>query len=384
MSGTFLTPGAGQSRSEALRSFAISCCCVYKTDVTDAAPTLRPKRRVRYGGKHPRRYEEKYKDLDPAKYPETIDKVLASGKTPVGTHRPICLAEVLEVLAPKPGEIAVDATLGYGGHAIEVLRCLRPGGRLIAFETDPIELERTEMRLREGGFSREELIVIHSNFAGMARHLADRQIPGVDLVLADLGCSSMQFDNPERGFSFKHSGPLDLRMNPRKGRPATALLFSLDTEKLTALLRENADEPQAELIAAAIIEAQRQRPLAMTSDLATVVRSALKRSSAGKRIAESDASVRRVFQALRVAVNEEFTALETFLRFLPGCLNSGGRVVILTFHSGEDRRVKKAFQEGLRAGVYAQVARDVIRPSAEEVRSNPRSSSAKLRWAIKG
>ncbi len=351
------------------------------TDSPD--PTSRPKRRTRYSGTHPRRFDQKYKEHDPEKYPETARKVLAAGKTPAGTHRPICLAEVLEVLAPKPGETALDATLGYGGHAAELLPRLMPGGRLIGFDTDPLELPRTEERLRATGVAPEALVTIHSNFAGIARQLAERGVSGVDMVLADLGCSSMQFDNPERGFSFKRTGPLDLRMNPQKGRPAAALLLSLDLPQLAALLRQNADEPFADLIAETIVQAQRKQPIETTTELAKVVRSALTTLPKQVQAQEGEASLPRVFQALRVAVNEEFTALETFLHFLPGCLNEGGRVAILSFHSGEDRRIKKAFQEGFRAGTYAAIAPDVIRPGIEEVRANPRSSSAKLRWAIK-
>jgi 16S rRNA (cytosine1402-N4)-methyltransferase len=337
------------------------------------------KRRPRYRGSHPRRFDEKYKELNPEKYPETVQKVISSGKTPAGSHRPILLTGVLEALAPKPGETAVDATLGYGGHAQELLRAVLPGGKLIGFDADPVELPKTEARLRSSGVPEEAVIVIHSNFAGMAWQLAARGISAVDVVLADLGCSSMQLDNPARGFSFKLSGPLDLRMNPQKGRSAAELLSSLNIDELSTLLTLNADEPHAESIAEKIIEAEQRRGIVTTLDLAKVVRAAV-----GPRDREgADDSVRRVFQALRVAVNEEFTALETFLRFLPDCLNPGGRVAILTFHSGEDRRVKKAFQEGERSGIYATVSDEVIRPSSEEVRANPRASSAKLRWAVK-
>ena len=351
--------------------------------MTDGTPASRPKRRPRYSGTHPRRFEEKYKELNPEKYPDTVQKVLSSGKTPAGTHRPICLMEVLEVLSPKPGETVVDATLGYGGHAAELLRRVLPGGRLIGFDTDPCELPKTEQRLRLPDIPPEALLIIHSNFAGMARHLAEHGILGVDMVLADLGCSSMQLDNPQRGFSFKHDGPLDLRMNPQKGRPASVLLRSMDEPALTALLRDNADEPQVEAIASRICAMKAKRPIDTTTALATAVRAALKGLSRRVDEVEADLTVRRVFQGLRVAVNEEFTALETFLRFLPGCLNAGARVAILTFHSGEDRRVKKGFQEGARDGIYLSVARDIIRPSVEEIRANPRASAAKLRWAIK-
>src|SRR6185436_17198364 len=250
----------------------------------------RPKRRPRYRGTHPRAFHEKYKELNPQKYPETVQKVVESGKTPAGTHRPICLQEVISVLAPKPGEIAVDATLGYGGHAVELLRRILPGGKLIGFDVDPIELPRTEARLRAVAPA-EALIVIQSNFAGMARQLASCGIDGVDMVLADLGCSSMQIDNPERGFSFKFAGPLDLRMNPNKGRPASALLDSLSSEELSVLLRENADEPHAYLIAQSIDEARRRAPITDTTALADVVRRALRGLPKQIREQEGDAPI---------------------------------------------------------------------------------------------
>jgi 16S rRNA (cytosine1402-N4)-methyltransferase len=346
-------------------------------------PPPRPKRRPRYSGRNPRRFEEKYKELNPEKYPETLEKVLASGKTPAGMHRPICVAEVLQVLRPMPGEVAVDATLGYGGHALELLKAITPGGRLIGLDTDPIELPRTEERLRGLGFGPAILTLVHSNFAGLPRVLASLEVAGADVILADLGCSSMQFDNPSRGFSYKLEGPLDLRMNPNKGQPASAWLSGRKLGEIEELLYENSDEPHARVLSEAIARAHSARPLATTTELTRVIKGAFQSLPRQVREADGDNSIRRVFQALRIAVNEEFTALEMFLRYLPNCLKPGGRAAILTFHSGEDRRVKKAFQAGEREGVYSVVAREVIRPTAEEVRANPRASSAKLRWAIR-
>ena len=340
------------------------------------------KRRVRYRGTHPRRFAEKYKELDPIRYEAAVQKVIAGGKTPAGTHRPVCVSEILAILGPKPGEFAVDATIGYGGHARELLPRLLPGGRLYGLDADPLELPRTEARLRAAGFPPEVFTVRRTNFAGLPQFLAAEGVPAVDIVLADLGVSSMQIDNPERGFSFKLAGPLDLRMNPRRGQPASALLAALSETDLVRLLGENADEPRAALIAQAICRAQSQRPIATTQALAVAVRDALRPSHQSKD--ETDAATRRVFQALRIAVNDEFAALDTFLRHLPGCLRPGGRAAILTFHSGEDRRVKKSFQAGERDGLYTRIAQEVIRPGAEEIRSNPRASSAKLRWAIRG
>jgi 16S rRNA (cytosine1402-N4)-methyltransferase len=330
------------------------------------------KRRPRYRGRNPRRFEDKYKEHDPVRYAETVAKVIASGKTPAGTHRPIMVEEILEVLAPQPGEIAVDCTLGYGGHASEILSRLQPGGRLLGLDADPIELPKTEARLCALGFGREVFSAHRSNFAGLPQVLAANGIAGADLILADLGVSSMQLDDPSRGFSVRHEGPLDMRMNPQRGQSASALLQKIEHPALTVLLEENADEPNAALIALALAG----KHFATTTALGNAVRAALPRLKKE----DADLSVRRVFQALRIAVNDEFSALDTFLRNLPTCLNPGGRVAILTFHSGEDRRVKKAFEAGARAGSYAEVAHEVIRPSPEEVRSNPRSSPAKLRW----
>lgn len=324
------------------------------------------RRRVRYAGKYPRRFEDKYKEHDPAKFPEVAAKVLASGKTLAGTHRPIMVAEVLEVLAPKAGEVAVDCTLGYGGHAREILA---RGARLIGLDADPIELPKTEARLRELGFGPEVFSVHRSNFAGLPKVLASEGLTGADLVLADLGVSSMQIDDPARGFSVKRSGPLDMRMNPERGQPASILLQKISAPDLAELLTENADEPRAEELARSLAG----RSFASTSALAAALR-----TTSG-----DDETVRRVFQTLRIAVNDEFGALDTLLRCLPNCLNPGGRAAIITFHSGEDRRVKKAFAAGQREGLYREVARDVIRAGAEERHANPRSACAKLRWAIR-
>jgi 16S rRNA (cytosine1402-N4)-methyltransferase len=348
--------------------------------VHESSPTPH-RRRVRYSGTHPRRFAEKYKEHDPQRYAGDVKKIIDRGKTPAGTHRPICLKEILEILAPQPGETAVDATLGYGGHALELLRAVQPGGRLIGLDVDPVELPKTEARLRTAGFAPESLLVRRSNFAGLPQVLAAEDIAGADMVLADLGVSSMQIDNPERGFSFKYDGPLDLRLNPQRGRPASGFLADLTEPELAGILQENADEPHAANIAHAICAAHSQNPILTTTALARVVRDALASSRGDKEAV--DTSIRRVFQALRIAVNDEFGALETFLRQLPNCLNPGARVAILTFHSGEDRRVKKAFQSGERDGVYARVAHEVVRPSSEEIRSNPRASSAKLRCAVR-
>jgi 16S rRNA (cytosine1402-N4)-methyltransferase len=342
-------------------------------DETASSPPPMPhRRRARYSGKHPRRFEEKYKEHQPGRYAETVAKVLASGKTPAGMHRPVMVAEVLEALAPQPGEVAVDCTLGFGGHAQELLIRIQPGGRLLGLDTDPLELPKAEARLRGLGFGADVFTARRSNFAGLPQTLWAGEIKGADVVLADLGVSSMQLDDPGRGFSVKHEGPLDMRMNPQRGQPASAFLERIRAAALQEALEENADEPRAALLAPALAG----KHFATTTMLAKAVRSALPHLNKE----EGDLCIRRVFQALRIAVNDEFSALETFLRHLPACLNPGGRAAVLTFHSGEDRRVKTAFEGGLRAGVYAEIS-NVLRAGMEERRANPRSTAAKLRWA---
>lgn len=333
------------------------------------------RRRPRYSGKNPRRFEDKYKEHNPQAHPETIAKVLASGKTPAGTHVPIMVGEILDVLQPHPGEFAVDCTLGYGGHARAILQRLFPDGHLLGLDVDPEELSRTEQRMNEAGFYREQLTLVKSNFAGVAAAISKVGCNGADVILADLGVSSMQLDNPQRGFSAKLNGPLDMRMNPSRGISAAQWLLKVSPEKLAAVLKDNADEPHSTILAQTLAG----KSFSTTQDLGVAIRHALTTTPEEDR----ELSVRRVFQAIRIEVNDEFSALEALLRSLPQCLNSGGRVAILTFHSGEDRRVKKAFQNGLRTGVYSDVARQVLRAGAEERRANPRSTSAKLRWAVR-
>lgn len=332
------------------------------------------RRRPRYPGKHPRRFEHKYKELDPARHPETVAKVLASGKTPAGTHVPIMVGEILETLQPRPGQFAVDCTIGHGGHARALLNALVPHGHLLGLDVDPLELPRTEQLLRRAGFGPGQFTAMKSNFAGLPAALAKLGRGPADLILADLGVSSMQLDNPERGFSVKGDGPLDMRMNPSRGLSAAQWLEKASPDKLARVLSENSDEPSAPHLSSVLAG----RLFATTAELAAAIVSALSSFPHEER----ELSIRRVFQAIRIEVNEEFSALDSFLRVLPSCLNPGGRVAILTFHSGEDRRVKKSFQESHREGIYRDVARRVIRASPEERRNNPRSTSAKLRWAI--
>ncbi len=343
-------------------------------------PPEKPKRRPRYSGKNPRAFHEKYKEQNPERYAEDVAKVLASGKTPAGTHRPIMVQEILSALALKPGETVVDCTLGYGGHSQELLAAVQPGGRLIAMDQDPLELPKTEERLRALGYPQDTLIVRRMNYAGMHTLVAAEAPAGVDAVLADLGLSSMQIDDPARGFTFKVDAPLDMRMNPRRGLPAGELLARTPAAEIAGWLSEFSDESHAELFAKAIKNAG---VLSGTKALADLIRRSFPRGN--RRVDEDsvETSVRRVFQSIRIAVNDEFGALDTFLRHLPECLKAGGRVAILTFHSGEDRRVKQAFKQGLRDGFYVSVSDEVIIATPDERRANPRSVSAKMRWAVR-
>jgi len=347
----------------------------------DSTPEASPphKRRRRYPGRNPREFHDKYKELNPEQYPEDLQKVLAGGKTPAGTHLPIMVDEVVACLRPGPGEVAVDCTLGGGGHARAILERLQPGGRLIGLDVDPLELPRTEARLRAAGFGAEAFVARQGNFAGVAKALAAEGVQHANVMLADLGVSSMQFDNPDRGFSCKGVGPLDMRMNPGKGEPASQLILRTSEAALAQLLVDHADEPHSQLIAR-LLKAQ---PLDTTHATERVLRIGLTSAAPGIAKADVKMSIRRTFQALRIAVNDEFSALDALLRSLPQCLAPGGRVAVLTFHSGEDRRVKKAFQAGHRAGVYADVAKEVIRSSKAETFANRRASSAKLRWAVR-
>lgn len=342
--------------------------------MTEPAPQPH-RRRKRYAGKYPRRFEEKYKELDPAAHPETVAKVLASGKTPAGMHVPIMAEEILAVLRPQPGERMVDGTLGYGGHAARLLPLLQPGGTLLGLDVDPVEQPKTEARLRAAGWGEEALRVHRSNFAGVSKVLGELGWGPVDGFLADLGLSSMQIDTPSRGFSVKTEGPLDMRMNPGKGRPASELLRSVDAETLAGWLRTHADEPRATDLAARLAG----REWSTTRQLADAVRAVVPRLPRE----EQDLTVRRVFQAVRIEVNGEFEALDALLRQIPAVLAPGGRVAFLTFHSGEDRRVKKALEAGRGGGVFAAVSDGPLRPSPAECHRNPRARPAKLRWAVR-
>lgn len=377
------------------------------------------KRRVRYKGTHPRTFEEKYKEHDPEKYADTVARVIEKGSTPAGMHIPIMVKEILEFLQIRPGQKGLDATLGYGGHtrkmlekltevsgtseltdevyikddiqtmddswenSEEVLREKAPEGHLYALDVDPIEIVKTGERLQKAGYGEEILTILQQNFANL--ETVAKEYGPFDFMLADLGVSSMQIDDPKRGFSYKADGPLDLRLDPQHGIPASQRLRELNREELIGMLVENSDEPYAEQIASEICKTFKK---GRSMDTTTALREAIERAlcflpenKEKKDILKK--TCQRVFQALRIDVNSEFEVLEAFLNALPEALADGGRVAILTFHSGEDRLVKKAFQQYYREGIFEEIATDVIRPTAEECRQNGRARSTKMRWAIR-
>ena len=339
------------------------------------------KRRVRYKGTHPRKFEEKYKELNPEKYGADVNKIIQSGKTPAGMHISIMVDEILEFLDIQPGQIGLDATLGYGGHSRRMLEKLQGQGHLYATDIDPIESEKTRQRLAEAGYGPEILTIKRMNFAQL-----DEVAPDVkfDFILADLGVSSMQIDNPERGCTFKYDGPLDLRLDPTAGVTAAERLRELEQDELEAMLVENSDEPYADRIAKAVMQVyKRGGSIETTKQFAAVIEGALSFLPPKEKKEAVKKSCQRCFQALRIDVNSEFEVLYAFLEKLPTVLKSGGKVAVLTFHSGEDRLVKKAFKQGCKEGVYSAICEDVIRPSAEECFRNPRAKSTKMRWAIK-
>ena len=341
------------------------------------------KRRVRYSGTHPKSYKEKYKEHNPEKYADTIAKVIRKGSTPAGMHISIMVREILDFLQIKPGMTGMDATLGYGGHTKEMLKCLEGQGHIYGLDVDPIESAKTKERLANQGFGEDILTVHLQNFADI--DLVSKEIgKKFDFILADLGVSSMQIDNPDRGFSYKVEGPLDLRMNPQKGTSAAERLKEVSQEELVGMLVENADEPYAEEIAATVCNwLKRGKKIETTTQLKEAIEAALRFIPEKERKEAVKKSCQRTFQALRIDVNSEFEVLYAFLEKLPEVLAPNGRVAILTFHSGEDRLVKRSFKELSKAGIYSEVSKDVIRPSAEECARNSRAKSTKMRWAIR-
>lgn len=340
------------------------------------------KRRVRYSGTHPKRFEEKYKEHDPEKYADTIEKVISKGSTPAGMHISICVNEILDFLQIQPGQQGLDATLGYGGHTRRMLEKLQGKGHMYALDVDPIEIVKTKQRLADAGYGEDILTIKQTNFRNIDK--VAEEAGKFDFILADLGVSSMQIDNPDRGFTYKFDGPLDLRLDPEKGESAAERLREVSYEELVGMFQENSDEPYAEEIATVIMKRNRTKNYVETTiQMKEAIEEALSFVPEKERKEAVKKSCQRCFQALRIDVNSEFEVLYDFLDKLPDALRPGGRVAILTFHSGEDRLVKRAFKAGAKAGIYSEVSKDVIRPSAEECARNPRARSTKMRWAVK-
>jgi 16S rRNA (cytosine1402-N4)-methyltransferase len=303
-------------------------------------------------------------------------------------HVPVLPAEVLEYLAPAAGQVLVDATLGAGGHARLLAERFAPltptplpaeergggeGGRLIALDRDPAMIELARPRLQ--GLP---VTFVQASFDQLRQVLDNLKVEAVDGVLADLGICSDQLDDPARGFSFQQDAPLDMRMDPHSGEPAAALLRRLGERELADLFYDYGEERFSRRIARRIVETRQRQPLQTTGQLAELVRRCYPRP-AGKRRHGIDPAT-RVFQALRIAVNDELSTLEGLLSILPRCLKPGGRAVLISFHSLEDRRVKQAFRD---RDTWEVLTRKPVEAGEEEVRRNPRARSAKLRAARK-
>ena len=340
------------------------------------------KRRVRYKGKYPKKYHEKYKELNPEKYKDTIEHVIQKGNTPAGMHISIMVEEILDFLQIQPGQTGFDATLGYGGHTRAMMEQLKGEGKMYATDVDPIESAKTIERLKDAGFGEDILTVKLQNFCTIDE--IAKEAGGFDFVLADLGVSSMQIDNPERGFTFKQDGPLDLRLNPEKGISAAKRLETISQEELEGMLYENSDEPYAKEIARAVIrERKKGHPIQTTFELRDIIADVFFDVPEKDRKEMIKKTCQRTFQALRIDVNQEFEVLYEFMEKLPDALKPGGRVAILTFHSGEDKLVKQSLKQGYKEGIYKEYSKDVIRPSREECNRNSRAHSTKMRWAVK-
>jgi len=347
-------------------------------------PQIIRRRRPRYNGTHPKTYAQKYKEHNIAAYPDIGPHLRAKGKTPVGTHVPVLMEEVLASLRPAPGKVVVDCTVGYGGHAAEFMKRVCPAGRLIALDVDGVELERTRRRLSSAG---APVSFYRSNFAGIANILSKEKLDGCDVIFADLGVSSMQIDDPARGMSYKNEGPLDMRMDDRLKKTGADLLNTLSEEDLSTALWELADEPDHEKIALWIVNQRAVQPITETSQLVRLifaVKGLTEKTWRRWQVTSKFGSLHpaaRTFQVLRILVNDEIGSLKELLRVAPHCLRPGGRIGIISFHSGEDRLVKQSFRDGVRNGIYQSAAKNVVVPRIREITSNPRCASAKFRWA---
>ncbi len=345
------------------------------------------RRRARYSGTHPKRFAEKYKEHAIEDNPDLRAHLRDKGKTPAGTHIPILVDEIIAALAPQPDETVIDCTLGYGGHAAAFARHLGPGGKLVGVDVDSAELERTKQRLT-AQCPDVPMAFYRSNFAGVSNITRKESPEGFDIIFADLGLSSMQIDNPDRGMSYRHDGPLDMRMDDRRQHTAADLLNTLSQEALSEALRDLSDEPDHHALAQRITEQREQDRFVRISQLVELVLEVK-----GMTVAEYKQRQRhqpgglhpaaRTFQTLRMLVNDETAALKELLRVAVYCLKPEGRIGIISFHSGEDRLVKHAFANGQRDGLYQTISDEPVRPTQEEIAANTRSASAKFRWAVK-
>jgi 16S rRNA (cytosine1402-N4)-methyltransferase len=353
------------------------------------------RRRVRYSGTHPKHFAEKYKEHAIEAHPDLREHLRDKGKTPAGTHIPILVDEAMSALRPAPGEIVADCTLGYGGHAAEFGKRIGKTGKLFGVDVDGGQLQRTQQRLT-ALCPDVPMAFYRSNFAGIGNIMRKESPEGFDILFADLGLSSMQIDDPERGMSYRHDGPLDMRMDARRPQTAADLLNTLSVEALSEALRDLSDEPDHHAIAQRIAELRESEPFKRIMQLVELVLEVKGLTVADykrqKRVARSSSAwpwgglhpAARTFQTLRMLVNDELGSLKELLRVAPFCLKPGGRIGIISFHSGEDRLVKQAFANGLRDGLYQGIAEDVVTPTREEIAANTRSASAKFRWAVKG
>ncbi|MCC6739193.1 MAG: 16S rRNA (cytosine(1402)-N(4))-methyltransferase RsmH [Planctomycetia bacterium] len=294
-------------------------------------------------------------------------------------HVPVMLETVREVLAVRRGDVVADVTLGLAGHAVPLLKSAGRRGRLLGLDLDADNLSRAQAALAK---TKLRFDLVHSNFAGLAGALGSLGLSGVDALVADLGVASTQIDNAERGFSFLRPAKLDMRMDASRGKTAAEVLASIPEAKLAEALRRLGDEPDAEAIARTIAAARVQRPIDTTARLVSLVCQA-KGIEVPRRGWGRLHPAALTFQAVRMLVNRELENLEALLSFLPSCLNPGGRAAVISFHSGEDRLVKTSFKEGAARGLYSKISPEALRPTEGEQLENPRSWSARLRWAIR-
>jgi len=289
--------------------------------------------------------------------------------TPGSAHVPVLLDEVLAWLDPRPGQVLVDGTLGGGGHARALLQRVGPEGRIVGLDRDPAAIERATATL-----AGTPTTLVHADFRDLPEVLAQLDLSSVDGVLLDLGLSSDQLEDPQRGFSFSTEGPFDLRFDPTCGEPAWRLVNRLDERRLAQLIHEFGEERYSRRIARAVVRRRSEKPIRTAAELAELVRRCVPRSPSTRRLDPAT----RTFQALRIAVNHELESLDAALARVPDCLAPGGRFAVISFHSLEDRRVKQAFRDDERLEV---LTRKPVRPRSEEVQHNPRARSAKLRVA---